>query len=156
MTAPESVWDYPRPPAVQRSSRRVRVIQSGITVVDTTRAVRILETSHPPTWYMPFDDLIAGMLEPESGRTFCEFKGQAAYWSLVVGNQRADHVAWSYPNPAPGYEGLTDHFTVYPSRVDRCLVDDEQVQAQKGDFYGGWITSDVMGPFKGEPGTHGW
>ena len=152
----ESVWDYPRPPAVEPSGRRIRIVLGGVTIVDTTAAVRVLETSHPPTWYVPFDALTDCSLEAEQRRTLCEFKGQARYWTLEAGGRRAPSAAWSYPEPTSGYELLRDRFTVYPSRMDACFVDDEQVRSQAGDFYGGWITSDVVGPFKGGPGTWGW
>lgn len=152
----ESVWDYPRPPAVEPSERRVRIVLGGVTIVDTTEAVRVLETSHPPTWYVPFDALTDCSREADGRRTLCEFKGQARYWTLEAGGRRTQSAAWSYPEPAPGYELLRGRFTVYPSQMDACFVDDEQVRSQEGDFYGGWITSDVVGPFKGGPGTWGW
>lgn len=152
----ESVWDYPRPPAVKPSEARVKVELSGIVLADTCRALRVLETSHPPTWYLPMADVRMDLLVPNRRRSICEFKGQARYWDAVVQGRRRASVAWSYPEPWPGYEVLAEHLCFYPSRVDACFVDGEQVQAQAGDFYGGWITSNVTGPFKGGPGTLGW
>jgi uncharacterized protein (DUF427 family) len=152
----ESVWDYPRPPRVEDSGRRVRIVFAGRTVLDTTSAVRVLETSHPPTWYVPADAFVGVRLAPTGRRSVCEFKGRAEYYDLVAPGQRAVQAAWAYPSPAAGFERLSGLVAVYPARVERCLVDDEAVVAQDGDFYGGWITADVAGPFKGGPGTAGW
>jgi len=152
----ESVWDYPRPPRVEPSTRRVRIRLGGVTVVDTTDAVRVLETSHPPAWYVPLAAVRFGELVREARTTVCEFKGRAAYWTVVAGGARALAAAWGYPDPAPGYEVLADRFTVYPERMDACWVDDERVEPQPGGFYGGWVTADVVGPFKGGPGSWGW
>ncbi len=154
----ESVWDYPRPPRVEPTDEHVVVEHAGHRVLDTRRALRVLETSHPPTYYVPRSDIADGVLEParSARRSICEFKGEAHYWDLTVGDRRVPDVAWSYPRPSPGYRVLVDHVAFYPGRVDRCLVDDEVVAAQPGDFYGGWITSRVRGPFKGGPGTAGW
>jgi len=152
----ESVWDYPRPPRVEPASRRIRVEVDGVTIADTKSSVRVLETSHPPVYYLPPDDVRLDLLEQATTRTFCEFKGVAGYWSLVLGDRTITDLAWSYPEPSTGYEALRDRLAFYPSKVDRALVDDFQITAQEGDFYGGWITSDVVGPFKGAPGTRGW
>jgi len=152
----ESVWDYPRPPRVEPSARRVRVLFNGRVVADTSRALRVLETSHPPVYYVPADDVRVEFLRPSRHHTFCEFKGRASYVTLSVGDRTSRDAAWFYPRPAAGYESLRDHYAFYPSRVDACYVDDEPVEAQEGDFYGGWITRDVVGPFKGGPGTRGW
>jgi uncharacterized protein (DUF427 family) len=153
----ESVWDYPRPPRIAGDGRRVRVVCNGRTVVDTTDAVRVLETSHPPGWYIPVAALRGAELRPTRHSTWCEFKGRASYYDIVGdAGVLAVNAAWSYPRPSEGYEALADHFSVYPDRVDRCLVDDQQVRSQAGGFYGGWITDDVVGPFKGEYGTIGW
>ena len=152
----ESVWDYPRPPRVERSGRRVRIIVDGLTVVDTTNAFRVLETSHPPAWYVPPKEVRMDLLEPSSGSSFCEYKGQATYRSLRVGQRVIRDACWVYEHPAPGYEAIRDHLAFYPGRVDACYVDEERVQPQAGGFYGGWITSDVVGPFKGGTGTVGW
>jgi len=154
--APESVWDYPRPPRVEASSRRVRVEFAGVTIVDTGRAVRVLETSHPPVYYVPPDEVRADVLAPSPRRTFCEFKGAASYWHLVLGDRQSPDAGWSYEDPSPGYETLTGMIAFYPGRVDHCSLDEEPVTAQEGDFYGGWVTPEIFGPFKGGPGTVGW
>ena len=153
---PESVWDYPRPPRVEPSSERVVVTHRGVVVADTTASLRVLETSHPPTYYLPADAFAPGVLRPADGASWCEWKGQAAYLDLVVGDEVVPAVAWTYPTPSPGFEALHDHVALYPGRVDECTVDGEVVQPQPGSFYGGWITSRVTGPFKGAPGTSGW
>ena len=153
----ESVWDYPRPPRVELASRRIRIELGGELIVDTTRAHRVLETSHPPTYYVPLEDVASGVLVPAGGRTtFCEWKGVASYFDVVAGGRTVERGAWTYRSPSPGFEAIRDAVAFYPGRMDACFVDDERVAAQAGDFYGGWITSDVVGPFKGEPGTGGW
>lgn len=152
----ESVWDYPRPPRVEPDDRRVVVELGGQVVVDTTNALRVLETSHPPTFYLPVSDFTDGALRPADGSSFCEFKGLASYWDVVGGNQVAEKAAWGYRKPSPGYEELVEHVAIYAGRMGRVTVGGEEVEPQPGDFYGGWITSDVTGPFKGGPGTRGW
>lgn len=152
----ESVWDYPRPPRVELATRRVRMVFNGVTIVDTQDAYRILETSHPPVYYVALAVVQNATLFQSTRQTFCEFKGVARYWTLRVGDRAAKDVAWSYPNPTPAFEMIADYIAFYPSRMDACYLDDELVQAQAGDFYGGWITADIVGPFKGEPGTSGW
>ena len=152
----ESVWDYPRPPRVEASTRRVRVVLGDVTVADTTRAFRVLETSHPPGYYIPPEDVRSEYLRPSRRTSYCEFKGRANYYDLVIGEREVRDAAWYYPDPAPGYEAIRDHLAFYPGRVDACFVDEEQVAAQEGDFYGGWLTADIVGPFKGGPGTAGW
>jgi uncharacterized protein (DUF427 family) len=152
----ESVWDYPRPPRVERSAKEVRVEFNGEVVAQTTRALRVLETSHPPVYYIPIDDVKREYLTPTQQRTFCEFKGAASYWTLKVGERVSENAAWSYANPSPGFEAIKDYIAFYPSRVDACFVDGERVKPQEGDFYGGWITADIVGPFKGGAGTRGW
>lgn len=152
----ESVWDYPRPPRVEPSSKRIRVVFNGVTIADSTRALRVLETSHPPVYYLPPDDVKLAYFQRTSRSTYCEFKGAASYWTIVVADRTADNAAWSYEHPRPGYEAIAGYIAVYPGGMDACFVDDEQVQAQAGDFYGGWITSDIVGPFKGGAGTWGW
>jgi uncharacterized protein (DUF427 family) len=153
---PESVWDYPRPPRVEPSVEHVAVHLGGQVIAESQRALRVLETSHPPVYYLPPDDVAAGVLAAESRRSFCEFKGVAVYWSARAGGRRVADAAWSYPDPAPGYEALTGYLAFYPGRMDGCYVDGEPVVAQLGDFYGGWITGRIRGPFKGGPGTAGW
>ena len=153
----ESVWDYPRPPAVERVTARVVVRLGGTVVADTTDAVRVLETSHPPVYYLPMADLAEGALVKASGSSMCEFKGLARYFDVVGGDGTvASCAAWNYPTPVPGYESLRERVAIYPSAMDSCEVGGERVQAQDGDFYGGWITADIVGPFKGAPGTLGW
>ena len=153
----ESVWDYPRPPRVEPSSRRVRVELAGELIVETTRAHRVLETSHPPTYYVPVDDVAPGVLRPSRGNTtFCEWKGSASYYDVLAGDRTVARGAWTYHEPSAGFEVIRDAVAFYPGRMDACFVDDERVAAQAGDFYGGWITSDVVGPFKGSAGTSGW
>lgn len=152
----ESVWDYPRPPRLEPTPKHLRVTFAGVTVAETRRALRVLETSHPPVYYVPPEDVRLDLLEATERSTVCEFKGRAVYWTLHVDGRRSVNAAWSYPQPARGYGALKDHLAFYPSRVGSCWVDGERVTAQAGDFYGGWITGDIVGPFKGEPGTWGW
>ena len=154
--AKESVWDYPRPPRVEPVSSHIVVVHNRVTIVSTNSAVRVLETSHPPTYYLPIDDFVDGVLVPVSGNTMCEFKGTASYFDLEIAGQRIDRAAWTYDNPASGFESLAGKVALYASRVDRCQVGDETVIPQDGDFYGGWITRNIEGPFKGAPGTLGW
>ncbi|HZW00383.1 MAG TPA: DUF427 domain-containing protein [Candidatus Deferrimicrobium sp.] len=155
-TRSESVWDYPRPPRVEPSARRVRVVVDGITVADSSRAVRVLETSHPPSWYIPAQDVRMDLLAPTTRRTVCEYKGQASYYRWAGHPEGRAEIAWAYLEPRPGYEAIRGHLSFYAGRVDEAWVDEERVAPQEGDFYGGWITSDVHGPFKGGPGTRGW
>ena len=152
----ESVWDYPRPPSAEVTGRRVDVEFGGRVVASSTRAVRVCETSHPPVFYVPREDVVDGVLERAAGGSFCEWKGQATYWDLVVDGSRSPQAAWSYEAPTTGFEHLRGAVAFYPGRVGRALVDGEQVRPQPGEFYGGWITDEVVGPFKGEPGTWGW
>ncbi|HSU01454.1 MAG TPA: DUF427 domain-containing protein [Nocardioides sp.] len=152
----ESVWDYPRPPRVESSSEHVVVTHRGVVLADTTASLRVLETSHPPTYYLPRSAFADGVLRPGQGDSFCEWKGRATYLDLVVGDDVLPAIAWTYPTPSKGFEALLDHVALYPGRVERCTVDGEVVEPQPGHFYGGWITSRVTGPFKGAPGTSGW
>lgn len=152
----ESVWEYPRPPRIEPTDEHVQVVLGGRVICDTRSAVRVLETSHPPTYYLPIADFVDGALEPCAGSSFCEFKGRAAYYDIVGGDRRVAAGAWGYPEPSPSFEGLRDHVALYAGRVDECRVQGELVTPQPGDFYGGWITSRVVGPFKGVPGSMGW
>jgi uncharacterized protein (DUF427 family) len=153
----ERVWEYPRPPAVAPCARRVRIELAGETLADSTRALRVLETNHPPTIYIPLADVRQDALVDSDARsTWCEFKGAARYLDASVHGRHIIAVGWIYADPSPGYEPLRDHIAFYPGRVDAAWLDGERVQAQKGDFYGGWITSDLIGPFKGPPGTLAW
>jgi uncharacterized protein (DUF427 family) len=151
----ENVWDYPRPPAVVACGRRVRVEVDGTLVADSHSALRVLETSHPPTIYVPPRDLHAVLVPGAARGTWCEFKGRARYLDVVVTGRGIAAVGWTYPEPAHAYAALRDHVAFYPGRVDAWL-DDERVEAQAGDFYGGWITADLIGPFKGPAGTLAW
>ena len=148
----ESVWDYPRPPAVVPFNGRVRIVHAGAVVADTTSAWRVLETSQPPAFYLPPADIDLVRLRASSSTTWCEWKGSAAYWQL---DGIAD-TAWSYAHPTPAFAVIAGHLAFYAQKVDECWVDDERVQPNPGNFYGGWITSTVVGPFKGAPGTLGW
>jgi len=152
----ESVWDYPRPPALRASSALVVVVLGGVEVCRTGRALKVLETSHPPSWYLPVADWAEGALRPAAGSSFCEWKGTADYLDVVGGTLVAPAAAWTYPSPFPRFAALVDHVAVYPGRMDRCTVDGATVRPQEGGFYGGWITADVVGPFKGAPGSTGW
>ena len=152
----ESVWDYPRPPALEPTGRRIRIVVAGETIVDTTSAWRVLETSHPPGYYIPPGDIRPGVLVPADGGSVCEWKGRAEYFSVRVGGHELANVAWAYPNPVPRFAPLAGYVAFYAGPMDRCLVDDEVVTPQPGGFYGGWITADIVGPFKGGPGTAGW
>lgn len=152
----ESVWDYPRPPRVERSVKLVVVRLGGVEVCRTTSPLRVLETSHPPVWYLPLADWAKGALQPAGGTSYCEFKGVARYLDVVGGDRREAGSAWTYPHPAAGYGELRETVAVYPGRMDACTVDGERVRPQEGGFYGGWVTDDVVGPFKGSPGTLGW
>jgi uncharacterized protein (DUF427 family) len=152
----ESVRDYPRPPRVESSGRRVRITFDGRTIVDTTAAVRVLETSHPPVYYVPLANVERSVLVPSDHHSVCEFKGMANYYHLVSGDRTVHNAAWYYPDPSPGYESLRDMVAFYPALVDEARLDDERVRPQEGHFYGGWITDEIVGPFKGAPTTRGW
>jgi uncharacterized protein (DUF427 family) len=152
----ERVWEYPRPPAVVPCQRRVRVELAGEVLAESAHALRVLE-NHPPTIYIPLTDIRQDLLaESDARSTWCEFKGSARYLDAIVDGRRFIAVGWCYPNPAPGYEALREHIAFYPGRVDAAWLDDERVQAQESEFYGGWITSELIGPFKGPRGTLGW
>lgn len=152
----ESVWDYPRPPVIVADTREVAIRWGDVEVARTRRALRVLETAHPPSFYLPLDDVTPGLLQPEpGGGSFCEWKGPARYWSLVDGSRRLQAVAWSYPQPLAGAEALARCVAFYPAALD-CRVDGAAVQPQPGGFYGGWITPELTGPFKGAPGSGGW
>jgi uncharacterized protein (DUF427 family) len=146
----ESVWDYPRPPRLEASTKHIQVVFNGITIADSTHTLRILETSHPPVYYIPPADVkLREYGVPTVRTTFCEWKGQASYYTIVVGARSAPNAAWYYPNPTPAYAALAGYFAFYPAAMDACYVAGERVRAQPGDFYGGWITAEIVGPFKG-------
>ncbi|MGA8257579.1 MAG: DUF427 domain-containing protein [Nocardioides sp.] len=152
----ESVWDYPRPPRLETSTDSIEVVLGGVTVAVTTRSWRVLETSHPPTYYLPRSAFIDGALRPAAGSSSCEWKGRAAYFDVVGGDRVAPRAGWTYPTPTPAFADLADAVAVMPAAMDRCVVNGEVVVPQAGGFYGGWITSRVVGPFKGEPNSWGW
>ncbi|MGQ0793614.1 MAG: DUF427 domain-containing protein [Deltaproteobacteria bacterium] len=153
----ESVWDYPRPPRLERCARHIRVIFAGITIADTKSSARVLETSHPPVYYIPPSDIRMEFLSLEEGRrSFCEWKGVASYYSIAALGKTARLAAWFYPQPPPKFAALSGCVAFYPQFMDACYVDGELASAQPGGFYGGWITANIAGPFKGEPGSEGW
>lgn len=152
----ESVWSYPRPAIAERTDAHIVIEHGGRIVADTRSAVRTLETSHPPSYYIPPSDIAEGVLRRAAGSSLCEWKGAAVYWDVVLGDIVLPRVGWSYPHPTPSFMLLRDHVAFYARPFDRCLVDGEQVTPQPGGFYGGWITGRVVGPFKGGPGSMGW
>ena len=152
----ESVWDYPRPAVARPTRGHIEIELGGVRIVDTRRAVRTLETSHPPSYYVPPADIAEGVLIPADGSSFCEWKGVARYFDVVAGGERRARAAWSYPDPTPGFTILRDHVAFYAAAMGACRVDGEPVTPQPGGFYGGWITSAVAGPFKGIPGSRFW
>ena len=151
----ESVWDYPRPPRIEPTSEHVVVAFHGTSMADTTNALRVLETSQPPAYYIPRGDVRFGGLRPSSALTFCEWKGEASYYDLDVPAATIEQVAWTYRHPLHDFAPLFDHIAFYPQKLD-CSVDGERVVANEGSFYGGWVTSKIIGPFKGSPGSDWW
>ena len=151
----ESVWDYPRPPVLVEERRRVTINWGNIRVLSTDRCFRVLETASPPTFYFSPGDVPPGLLVAARGQSHCEWKGVARYWTLR--NQHADlpRVAWSYPSPSPAFAAIADWLASYPQDLE-CLIDDERVRPQGGPFYGGWVTYEIIGPWKGQAGTGGW
>jgi len=152
----ESVWDYPLPPRVEPVAQRVLVEFGGIILADSVRAYRLLQTATPPVYYVPRDDVRVEHLAPSGHTTICEWKGGAEYWSVRVGERSAENAAWSYPEPDNGYEVIRDYLAFYARKMDACYVGAYRVIPQPGEYYGGWITPDIVGPFKGEPGTENW
>jgi len=152
----EKVWDYPRPPRLERIGYPLRIEFAGEVIAETTKAHRILETSHPPTYYIPQSDIRMDLLVPAGGGSFCEFKGKAKYFSIEAGGRTAERAAWCYMDPSHAYVDIAEDLSFYASSVDACFVNGVQVNAQEGDFYGGWITPNLIGPFKGGLGTWGW
>ena len=152
----ESVWDYPRPPRLEPFEGAIAIELGGEVIAQTRRGWRVLETSHPPTYYLPPDAFADGVLRPAAGSSWCEWKGRARYFDLVAATTTAPRAAWSYPDPTPGFAPIRDAVAVMAGMVDRCTVNGEIVTPQPGGFYGGWITSWVRGPFKGGPGSTGW
>ncbi|MBI4852126.1 MAG: DUF427 domain-containing protein [Acidobacteria bacterium] len=152
----ESVWDYPRPPRLELTSKEIKIIFNSITIARSVSAKRVLETSHPPVYYIPQSDILMEYLKPSYGNSFCEWKGDAIYYSVIINNKQAEKCAWRYPRPTKSFELIKDHLAFYATAMDACYVAGELVTPQPGNFYGGWITSDIVGPFKGEPGSWGW
>ena len=152
----ENVWEYPRPAICEPFPGNLRIVHGGQVLAETTRGFRTLETSHPPTYYFPPDAVDLSQLHNSEHRTFCEWKGAASYFDLEGASGIVANVGWTYRRPSQLFEPITDYLSFYASRVDACFVEGEQVQAQAGDFYGGWITSNLVGPFKGVPGSRGW
>ena len=152
----ESVWDYPRPPRLEETSRRIEVVFGGVTLAYTTRARRALVTSHPPAYYIPSEDIKMSHLTLAEEGSVCEWKGRARYYDVSAGGRTEPRAAWFYPEPTTSFEDIKDYVAFYPSKMDDCWVDGEKVEAQPGDSYGGWITPEIVGPFKGAPGTRGW
>jgi uncharacterized protein (DUF427 family) len=152
----ESVWDYPRPPRAEQTSRRILIVHKGVTLVDTRAAWRTLETSHPPTYYIPQADIAMERLVPNAGSSFCEWKGMARYWDVIIGDARLVGAGWSYPSPTRGFEGIAGHIAFYAAPFDAVTIDGERVSPQPGGFYGGWVTSREAGPFKGIPNSRFW
>lgn len=152
----ESVWDYPRPPRLEELTKHVQIVFNGVTLADTRRPQRVLETSHPPVYYISPEDIQMQYLHKTSRGSWCEWKGQAGYYTVTVESKEIVNAAWFYPNPNQVFEAIKDYVAFYPSQMDACYVDGELVQSQPGDFYGGWITKDIVGPFKGGIGTWGW
>ena len=152
----ESVWDYPRPPRVEPSHETVEVWLGGVRIAASTRSLRVLETSHPPAYYLPADAFVTSALRATTGSSWCEFKGEAAYFDVHGGDAVAPRAAWTYPRPSSGFEDIAGWVAVMAAAMVRCVVDGEVVRPQEGGFYGGWITGRVAGPFKGVPGSWGW
>ncbi len=153
---PERVADYPRPPRLEPVPERIRIVLGGETIASTTGAMRVLETTHPPTYYLPPDAFVAGALTPSSRTSFCEWKGRADYCNVTGGGQTKRDAGWFYPAPTPAFEALRGFVAVYCRLMDLCTVGDEQATPQPGGFYGGWVTANLIGPFKGERGTEFW
>ncbi len=152
----ESVWDYPRPPKLERTNKTLKIVFNGEIIAETNSAFRVLETSHPPVYYFPPEDVRMEFLTAGANSSFCEWKGRAGYYGLRVGDQTVENAAWFYPQPTKSFAEIKNYLAFYPSKMDACYVDDELVEAQEGDFYGSWITKDIVGPFKGGAGTWGW
>ena len=151
-----SVWDFPRPAIAEHCDAHVRIEHAGLIIADSHATVCTFETSHPPSYYIPPDAIAPGVLRRAGGSSFCEWKGSARYWDVVIGDLVLPRVGWSYPEPSPAFAILRDHVAFYAGLFERCSVDGETVVPQSGGFYGGWITADLAGPFKGETGSIGW
>ena len=155
-TGQESVWDYPCPPKLELTNKRLKIIFSGEIIAETNRAFRVLETSHPPVYYFPPEDVRMEFMTATANSSFCEWKGRAGYYTIEIGGKRVENAAWFYANPTKDFAEIKNHVAFYPNKMDACYADDKLVNTQEGDFYGGWITKDIAGPFKGTAGTWGW
>ncbi|NJL89636.1 MAG: DUF427 domain-containing protein [Coleofasciculaceae cyanobacterium SM2_1_6] len=152
----ESVWDYPRPPRLEPVAKRITIIFNGVTIAATSQAYRVLETSHPPSYYLPPADIQMQYLQISPQSSFCEWKGRAIYYTLTVGDKQLVNVAWAYPEPTGNFAPIKDHLAFYAHPMDACYVGEDLVTPQPGNFYGGWITPDIVGPFKGVANSWGW
>ncbi|KKB81135.1 hypothetical protein VW35_02965 [Devosia soli] len=152
----ESVWDYPRPPRLEYVGKRIEIVFAGLRIVDAPHCHRVLETSHPPVYYISPDFIAPGALEPATGSSVCEWKGRAAYFDVIAKSKRADKAAWTYPEPTSAFAAIANHVAFYAGPMDSCTIDGVVVTPQPGGFYGGWITPDIVGPFKGIEGSMGW
>lgn len=152
----ESVWDYPRPPRVENCSEKIKIVKHDKVIADTDQAKRVLETSHSPVYYIPPKDISRDVVIQNSQQSWCEWKGVACYFIVILEGRTIKNAAWAYPSPFPAFEAIRDHLAFYLHLMDGCFVGDEKVQSQAGGFYGGWVTSNIVGPFKGETGTQGW
>ena len=152
----ENVGEYPRPPLLERVPYPIRIVLGGVEIVNTTEAWRVLETFHPPTYYIPQAAFLAGTIEKAKGRSLCEWKGQAHYFTLSAGGKIADRCAWGYPKPTPKFQEIAGYLALYCAAMDACYVDGEQAKPQPGGFYGGWVNSWITGPIKGAAGTNHW
>jgi uncharacterized protein (DUF427 family) len=152
----ENVGDYPRPPSLERMNYPIRIVLGGVEIVNTIDAWRVLETFHPPTYYIPQSAFLDGSILPAQGSSLCEWKGQARYFSLTAGGKTAPRCAWAYPTPTPAFQPIANHLALYVAAVDACFVDGEQAKPQPGGFYGGWVNSWITGPIKGAAGTNHW
>ncbi|MGB5297403.1 MAG: DUF427 domain-containing protein [Thiogranum sp.] len=151
----ESVWDYPRPPVIVDDTRLIQVRLNDVLIAETRAAKRVLETASPPTFYLPPESVRFDFLQPDTVTSFCEWKGHATYFSAIVGKLCVKNAAWSYPEPFAEFRAIKSYLAFYPGRL-ACYVDGERVRSQAGGFYGGWITGEIVGPVKGDPGTSGW
>lgn len=152
----ESVWDYPRPPRVEPVDKHLLVDFGGVILAESASTLRVIETASPPVYYFPPESVQTNYLIPSKRRSLCEWKGRAVYYSVQVGDQIVKNAAWSYPDPWDGYEAIRGYWAFYAAKMDKCTIDGERIKPQPGEFYGGWITGDIVGPFKGEPGTEAW
>ena len=152
----ESVWDYPRPPRLEKTDVHIQIFFNEIEIVDSKQTYRVLETSHPPVYYIPLSDIRTEFLKKAPGNSYCEWKGLANYYSVEANGKVAEKAAWYYPDPTADFMEIKNYVAFYPGFMDACLVNGEKVRPQPGGFYGGWITNNIVGPFKGEPGTMFW